>query len=1093
MAQDRRRGSRERRIPAQTANEVGKGRRMSSTSAAGAKAILDGAAISSERKLENGESDPAARRRQEEVEALLESARAVLKHREFADAARVIFDRCKALIGASAGYVALLSSEGTENEVLFLDSGGLPCSVDPTLPMPIRGLRAQVYQTGQAAYENDFASSRWAQFMPEGHATLDSVLFAPLTIEGAVVGLLGIANKPGGFSQNDARLATAFGELAAVALSNSRTLEALQNSEHRFHSLVETASDAIVCANGSGEIVLWNRGAEAMFGYPAAEAIGQPVTLIMPERFHERHRQGLKRFLATGKPRIMGRTIEMSGLRSDGSEFPVELSLTSWKAKQETFFAGVIRDVGERKRAEDALRESEAWFRSIYMESPIGIELYDADGHLIDANPACLQIFGISSVEDVRGFALFDDPNLSKEAIAALRRGERVSYEVPFDFEKIKVANLYPTSRSGIIYLSVVLTPLGLNDNDGITGYLVQVLEVTRERVIQEELRESEERFRLLTENATDGIYRFRLDPPGYEYVSPAMTTLFGYEREEWLFDPDLDHKIVHPDDQPLIDKMRTPSGMLTGLVILRCHHKDGTPIWIEHHNAPVQDESGKVVAIQGIVRDVTERMQSMEDMERLRSDFLGMVTHELKTPLAAIKGSAATALGSPRPLDYEEIRELFQIIDEQSDRLRDLTDNLLDISRIEAGSLSVKPEPLDLRSVIEEALSIMARSGRSQRIEVEMPAEMPAVNADKRRLVQVLTNLLTNAAKFSSAATPIKIGVEHDALLATVRVQDEGQGIASDKLPLLFQKFSQVHDSGKTRATGTGLGLAICKGIVEAHGGRIWAESDGEGKGATFSFTLPLAAEAAATPAKAATPTMTAGVRRSERPRVLAVDDELPVLRYLQHSLDEAGYQCVVTSDPSQVTKFVELEQPDLILLDLRLPGVSGFDLLARIREFSAAPVIFLTASDSSEDTVRALKLGADDYVTKPFAPSELLARIEAALRRRSLPGVGESRPPFKVKGLEINFAERRVILEGKEISLSATEYKLLYELATHSGLVMTFDQILQRVWGAEYAGETELVRSFIRNLRRKLNDDAKQPRYIFTERQIGYRMVKE
>ncbi len=933
---------------------------MSSTSAAGAKAVLDRAAKPPEKKPASGERDPAARRRQEEVEALLESARAVLKHREFADAARVIFDRCKALIGASAGYVALLSSEGTENEVLFLDSGGLPCNVDPTLPMPIRGLRAQVYQTGQAAHDNDFATSRWAQFMPEGHATLDNVLFAPLTIEGAVVGLLGIANKPGGFTQNDARLATAFGELAAVALSNSRTLEALQNSEHRFHSLVETASDAIVCANSSGEIVLWNRGAEAMFGYPAAEAIEQPVTLIMPERFHESHRQGLKRFLATGKPRIMGRTIDMSGLRSDGSEFPVELSLTSWKAKQETFFAGVIRDVGERKRAEEALRESE-------------------------------------------------------------------------------------------------------------------------------------ERFRLLTENATDGIYRFRLDPPGYEYVSPAMTTLFGYEREEWLSDPDLDHKIVHPDDQPLIDQMRTPSGMLTGPVMLRCHHKDSTPMWIEHHNAPIRDENGKVVAIQGIVRDVTERVQSMEELEKLRSEFLGMVTHELKTPLAAIKGSAATALGSSRPLDYEETRELFQIIDEQSDRLRDLADNLLDMSRIEAGSLSVKPEPLDLRSVVEEAQSILARGGRSARIDVEMPDGMPAVNADRRRLVQVLTNLLTNSAKFSSVTAPVKISVEHDGVLATVRVQDKGQGIAPDKLPLLFQKFSQVHDSSKTRATGTGLGLAICKGIVEAHGGRIWAESEGEGKGATFSFTLPLAAEAAATPAKAATPTMTAGVRRSDRPRILAVDDELPVLRYLQHSLDEAGYQCVVTSDPSQVTKFVELEQPDLILLDLRLPGMSGFDLLARIREFSAAPVIFLTASDSSEDTVRALKMGADDYVTKPFAPSELLARIEAALRRRSLPGMGESRPPFKVKDLEINFAERRVILEGKEISLSATEYKLLYELATHSGLVLTFDQILQRVWGAEYAGETELVRSFIRNLRRKLNDDAKQPRYILTERQIGYRMVKE
>ena len=486
-------------------------------------------------------------------------------------------------------------------------------------------------------------------------------------------------------------------------------------------------------------------------------------------------------------------------------------------------------------------------FRSVFSESPIGIELYDGEGRLLDANPACLEIFGVSSVDDVRGFRLFEDPNLSPEAKAALQRGEKASYGAPFDFEKVKGANLYPTSRSGVIYLSIVMTPMGAGNKDGAKGYLVQLSEITHERAVQEELRKSEERFRLLAENATDGIYRFRLDPPAYEYVSPAMTTLFGYERDEWLSDPDLDHKIVHPDDQPLIDKMRTPSGELTGPVILRCHHKNGTPIWIEHHNAPIRDESGRIVAIQGIVRDVTERVQSMEDLERLRGEFLGMVTHELKTPLAAIKGSAATALGSSRQLDPEEARELFQIIDEQSDRLRDLADNLLDMSRIEAGSLSVKPEPLALRSAVEEAQSILLRSGRPQRVDVTMPDEMPAVNADRRRLVQVLTNLLTNAAKFSSLDAPIKVRVDHDDVMATVHVQDQGRGITADKLPLLFQKFSQVHDATGTKATGTGLGLAICKGIVESHGGRIWAESAGEGKGATFSFTLPLAGEAIA------------------------------------------------------------------------------------------------------------------------------------------------------------------------------------------------------------------------------------------------------
>ena len=231
---------------------------------------------------------------------------------------------------------------------------------------------------------------------------------------------------------------------------------------------------------------------------------------------------------------------------------------------------------------------------------------------------------------------------------------------------------------------------------------------------------------------------------------------------------------------------------------------------------------------------------------------------------------------------------------------------------------------------------------------------------------------------------------------------------------------------------------------------------------------------------------------RRGERTRVLAVDDEPQVLRYLQRSLDEAGYQPIVTGDPSQVAELTELEEPDVVLLDLRLPGTRGFDVLRRIREFSGVPVIFLTASDREEDAVRALRMGADDYVTKPFSPSELLARIEAALRRRLLPDLIEVRPPFVLGDLTINFAERRVAVGGQAVSLSATEYKILYELATHADRVLTYDQILQRVWGEEYSGETQLVRSFIRNLRRKLGDDAQQPRFIVTERQVGYRMLK-
>jgi PAS domain S-box-containing protein len=505
----------------------------------------------------------------------------------------------------------------------------------------------------------------------------------------------------------------------------------------------------------------------------------------------------------------------------------------------------------------------------------------------------------------------------------------------------------------------------------------------------------------------------------------------------------------------------------------------------------PIYSDDGKVTAAIAVIQDISP----LEEMEKLRNEFLAVVSHELRTPLTAIKGSAATVLGSRRPLEEAETREFFQIIDEQADRLRDLVDNLLDLTRIEAGSFAVTTEPTGVGELLEEARAAFVRSGGLQEIHLAMPEGLPKVTADRRRIAQVLVNLLSNAGKFSPAVAQIHIQVEHDPVQVTVHVQDQGRGIAREKLPHLFKKFSQVHEDSGSKLAGSGLGLAICKGIVEAHGGRIWVDSPGEGRGTTFSFTLLVAAEPQIVPLPDTTQRAEHLGRvhwAGERTRILAVDDEPRILRYLERSLEEAGYRPIVSSNPQEVTRLVELEEPDLVLLDLMLPGVSGFELLQRIREFSGVPVIFVTARDQDEDTVQALKMGADDYITKPFSPSELLARIEASLRRRLLADQMEVRPPFMLHDLVINFAERRVIVGDQPVSLSATEYKILYELASRAGMALTHDQILQRVWGPEYSGEAELVRSFIRNLRRKLNDNARNPRYILTEPQVGYRMPR-
>lgn len=298
-----------------------------------------------------------AERRGEETRALLTGANAILEHREFKDSARAIFNAARDLIGAQSGYVAMLTVDGQENEVLFLDAGGLACTVDPNLPMPIRGLRETAYRTGQVVYENDFAGSDWVVFLPSGHVRLDNVMFAPLIVDGEKAGLLGLANKPGGFTHQDARMAAAFSELAAIALRNSRTLEALETSEERFRSVVQTAGEAIVTIDSRQTISFWNRAAETIFGYTADEITGQPFSTIIPLyplRIHGTTlHQPLSGNAANGNG-ITGLTLEVTGRRKDGSEFPAEMAITSWQMHEGRFVTGIIRDITERKAAQQA-------------------------------------------------------------------------------------------------------------------------------------------------------------------------------------------------------------------------------------------------------------------------------------------------------------------------------------------------------------------------------------------------------------------------------------------------------------------------------------------------------------------------------------------------------------------------------------------------------------------------------------------------------------------------------------------------------------------------------------------------------------------
>lgn len=226
-----------------------------------------------------------------------------------------------------------------------------------------------------------------------------------------------------------------------------------------------------------------------------------------------------------------------------------------------------------------------------------------------------------------------------------------------------------------------------------------------------------------------------------------------------------------------------------------------------------------------------------------------------------------------------------------------------------------------------------------------------------------------------------------------------------------------------------------------------------------------------------------------AERHIILTVDDDPRILRLEQHILEREGYSVLPARSGQEAVDLVVEKRPALVLLDVTMPGMDGFSACQRIRELSQVPIIVVTGKGSEGDKVKGLELGADDYMTKPFSPKELVARVKAVLRRATVP-LGQDEAPHRVGGLEVDFYRRKVMLNEQEVLLSATEHRLLTCLAHNAGRILTPDQILEHVWGEEYVGDLHLLRVTIARLRRSLGDDARKQRYIVTRQGIGYTM---
>jgi two-component system KDP operon response regulator KdpE len=224
---------------------------------------------------------------------------------------------------------------------------------------------------------------------------------------------------------------------------------------------------------------------------------------------------------------------------------------------------------------------------------------------------------------------------------------------------------------------------------------------------------------------------------------------------------------------------------------------------------------------------------------------------------------------------------------------------------------------------------------------------------------------------------------------------------------------------------------------------------------------------------------------------RILVVDDEERMVRFIRLNLEHDGFQVIEANNGTQAINKIRSSLPDLILLDVMMPDIDGFEVLRMIREISTVPAIMLTAKGEEEDRVRGLEMGADDYITKPFSPRELVSRVRAVLRRTELGG-GKTHGLIEVDDrLKIDFDRHEIWVEGKLVQLRPTEYRLLYHLVQNAGWVLTHDQILTKVWGYEYQDEPHYVRLYINYLRQKLEKDPANPKYILTERGVGYRFV--
>lgn len=717
-------------------------------------------------------------------------------------------------------------------------------------------------------------------------------------------------------------------------------------------------------------------------GLPAAEIVGRPIIDIVGCEAFEQLRFRFDQVLA-GKRVQYEEVVDYKGLGPRWINGVYTPTLDAGGAPDG--WVAVVLDITERRQVEEALRRSEERFARFMQFLPGSAWIKDLSGRYVYANDAAETIF--NRPRDAL-YGKSDQEVFPAKVAAQFAENDRKALASQTGVQLIETLE----HEDGIVHHSIVskFPILGPEKTPAFVGGIA--IDIT-DRLQAEKVRaESEERFRQLAETINEVFWMADPEITEILYVSPAYERVWGRTCQSLYDEPRSFLDAVHPDDA---DRLRAN--------ILEKHRRgestheeyrivlpDGSVRWIRDRAFPVRDAAGRAFRMAGIAEDITEQKRAEEalrEADRRKDEFLATLAHELRNPLAPICN--AVEIMQCAQGNAPAMEAACDVLKRQLGHLVRLIDDLLEISRITSGKLQLRKERIELSTAVCNAVEATRPlvDAAGHELTISLPPDPVYLDADSTRLAQIFSNLLNNAAKYAEKGGHIWLTARRHGDRITVSVRDTGIGIAAEHLSHIFEMFSQALPALERSQGGLGIGLALVRGLVELHGGTIEAHSDGPGEGSEFIVRLPVAEAPVRQPPPDQSAETGAPLGPTSKSRILVVDDNPDTTTMLATILERTGHDVRVAHDGLEAVHAAAAFRPDVVLLDIGLPKLNGYEVAQRIRQQRGAQnvaLIAVTGWGQQEDRRRAMEAGFDHHLTKPVELAALM-RLLALVCNRS------------------------------------------------------------------------------------------------------------